>query len=181
MRSGEVEGREYYFRTEEQLHEDSESGNIVEMRTYDTINGLWRYYTMLESGVDYSKDDYLITGPAPQMEKMKEMAAGRGFMVNTIYTTVKPDVRLQRLLDRESRLNKPNYEEMCRRFLSDEVDFRPYKNYEYDFVVDNSYNLEASVNNILRFMYDRGVGIISSGNYDDLQLRERFFMDEKFE
>ena len=39
-------------------------------------------------------------------------------------------VRLQRALDRERKEEHPRYEEMCRRFLADSIDFSPEKKKE---------------------------------------------------
>lgn len=41
MRTGEVEGRDYYFKTEEEMLELEEQGKIIEKRKYDTVYGPW--------------------------------------------------------------------------------------------------------------------------------------------
>ena len=40
-----------------------------------------------------------------------------------LYIAVKDGIRLERALRREKQQLKPNYEELCRRFLADNVDY----------------------------------------------------------
>ena len=48
-------------------------------------------------------------------------------MVRVVYLTLPDGLRLRRCLDREERQAKPDYAELCRRFLADEKDFAPEK------------------------------------------------------
>ena len=46
MREGEKDGVEYYFVTDEILEKYREEGKIIELRTYQTVYGDWKYATM---------------------------------------------------------------------------------------------------------------------------------------
>jgi guanylate kinase len=46
IREGERDGEEYDFYTEEQFQELKRLGRIVECRSYDTIHGIWNYFTV---------------------------------------------------------------------------------------------------------------------------------------
>ena len=48
-------------------------------------------------------------------------------MVKPLYVTVDDGARLERALAREKTQKKPNYAELCRRFLADEEDFAQEK------------------------------------------------------
>ena len=44
IREGEVSGREYHFCTEEDVRRLEKEDRIVELRAYDTVYGIWKYY-----------------------------------------------------------------------------------------------------------------------------------------
>ena len=44
IREGEVEGREYHFCNEDDVERLSRDGRIVELRAYDTVYGIWKYF-----------------------------------------------------------------------------------------------------------------------------------------
>ena len=46
IREGEVEGREYHFCTEEDVQRLDREGRIVELRAYNTVYGIWKYFTI---------------------------------------------------------------------------------------------------------------------------------------
>ena len=45
IRSGEQDGREYFFVDEKRLSELREAGKIIEERMYSTVQGPWYYFT----------------------------------------------------------------------------------------------------------------------------------------
>lgn len=121
LRDGEAEGREYFFVDEERLHSLQEEGKVIELRAYDTVHGVWKYFTVDDKQIDLCNNDYLIIGTLESYKKTSEYF-GKGKVV-PILVTVDDGVRLQRALDRERVQNKPKYEELCRRFLADAKDF----------------------------------------------------------
>ena len=44
IREGEVAGREYHFCNEEDVKRLEAEGKIVELRAYDTVYGIWKYF-----------------------------------------------------------------------------------------------------------------------------------------
>lgn len=121
IRDGETHGVEYYFYTEEELDRLLQAGKIIELRSYDTVHGIWKYFTADDHQIDLTRNDYLIIGTLASYVKMQEYF-GADKMV-PIYIYVDDGLRLQRALDRERAQEKPRYAEMCRRFLADEKDF----------------------------------------------------------
>ena len=47
MRAGEREGVEYFFCSEEQLAAFEEAGKVIELRAYQTVHGIWKYFTVM--------------------------------------------------------------------------------------------------------------------------------------
>lgn len=125
IRDGETHGVEYYFYTEEELDRLLQAGKIIELRSYDTVHGIWKYFTADDHQIDLTRNDYLIIGTLESYVKMQEYF-GADKMV-PIYIYVDDGLRLQRALDRERAQEKPRYAEMCRRFLADEKDFSEEK------------------------------------------------------
>lgn len=121
IRAGETPGVEYFFYTEEELSELTAAGKVIEQRAYQTVHGIWKYFTADDQQIDLNKHDYLIIGTLESYRKMQEYF-GMDVMV-PIYISVDDGLRLQRALDRERTQQAPRYAEMCRRFLADEKDF----------------------------------------------------------
>lgn len=120
MRIGEVEGREYYFKTEKEMLELEEQGKIIEKRKYDTIYGPWYYFTT-SYNIDLENYNYIGDNTLEGLDQFVKFYG----LENIISLLIKVDdgVRLQRALDREKREESPKYQELCRRFLADSRDF----------------------------------------------------------
>lgn len=43
MRSTEVNGRDYFFTDEAGLSRLQEAGRVIELRSYQTVHGIWNY------------------------------------------------------------------------------------------------------------------------------------------
>ena len=121
LREGEREGREYHFCSEEKVKELSERGIIVELRAYDTVYGIWKYFTVDDGQIDLEHFDYLYIVTLEGYVKIQRYF-GKDKVV-PIYIEVEDGERLLRAIDRERQQETPHYEEMCRRFLADAADF----------------------------------------------------------
>lgn len=121
IRDGEHEGEEYHFVDEETLAGLQKSGKVIELRTYDTVYGEWKYFTVDDGQFDLEKEDYLMIGTLESYGKMQEYF-GPDVMV-PLYIEVEDGERLMRALFREREQKTPKYAEMCRRFLADTKDF----------------------------------------------------------
>ena len=125
MRSGEEEGREYFFRDAGFLAGKQAEGRVIECRTYDTVFGPWSYFTLDDGQIDLAEQNYLMIGTLEAYTKMIAYFGAEAIL--PVYIELDDGVRLQRALDRELRQEKPKYEEMCRRFLADSADFSEEK------------------------------------------------------
>lgn len=125
IREGETNGVEYHFVTEEEVAELEEAGKIIELRAYNTVHGIWKYFTADDAQIDLEHRNYLMIGTVEAYQKLKAYY-GEEHLV-PIYIEVDDGIRLQRALNREKLQEQPKYAEMCRRFLADEVDFSEEK------------------------------------------------------
>ncbi len=121
IRDGETHGVEYYFLTEQEQKELEQQGKIIELRSYQTVHGIWKYFTVNDHQINLEKYHYLIIGTLESYLKLKEYF-GKDVLI-PLYIDLEPGERLQRALDRERMQSEPKYAEMCRRFLADEEDF----------------------------------------------------------
>lgn len=121
IRDGEQDGREYHFCTEDTVQRLQDAGRIMELRAYNTVYGVWKYFTVDDERINLSKYNYLYIVTLEGYTKIREyFGADR---VVPIYIEVEDGERLMRAIAREQKQEVPKYEEMCRRFLADSVDF----------------------------------------------------------
>lgn len=121
IRQGETEGVEYHFVNEEGLKELEKDNKVIEHRSYNTVHGVWHYFTVNDGQIDLNNNDYLMLGT---VESIIQIGRFYGFdRVDPIYLEVPDDERLLRSIRREQRQVKPNFAEICRRYLADEEDF----------------------------------------------------------
>lgn len=125
MREGEQDGLEYYFVSEEEYQSIHKSGRIMEERSYQTVYGVWRYFTVWDEEKNLNESSYIMIGTPEAFEKIVEYL-GREQVV-PVFIDLDDGVRLQRALDREKAQDHPRYLEMCRRFLADAEDFSKEK------------------------------------------------------
>ena len=120
IRQGEQNGREYYFADDDTLEDLQKSGKVIELREYNTVHGVWKYFTADDGQFD-GDDHYLAIGTLESYVQMRNYFGPERLI--PLYIEVEDGVRLERALERERMQAVPKYEEMCRRFLADAADF----------------------------------------------------------
>ena len=121
IRQGEKDGVEYHFVEESVLDEFESEGKVIEVRAYQTVHGIWKYFTVDDGQIDLHTKDYLMIGTLESYEKTR-LYYGPGNLV-PLYIEVEDGVRLLRAIERERLQAEPRYAELCRRFLTDTEDF----------------------------------------------------------
>lgn len=121
IRSGEVDGREYFFVNNETLQRLTSEGKVIECRNYHTVHGVWSYFTVDDGQIDLKNNDYIFIGTLEAFNQMKHYFGGN--VLYPIYVEVEAGERLKRALKREEAQENPKYAELCRRYLADEEDF----------------------------------------------------------
>jgi len=124
IREGETEGKSYHFLDEKGYLELKNSGKIIEERSYNTVHGIWRYFTA-DDGQINNDDNFITIGTLESYDKIRSYYGAE--KVIPVLIELDDGVRLQRALDREKQQDEPKYEEMCRRFLADSADFSEEK------------------------------------------------------
>ena len=151
----ETDGVEYFFTDEDGFAGLMESGKVVEHREYHTVHGLWRYFTVDDGQADNGERNYISIGTIESFLHIRNYFGGD--KVKPVLITLDDGERLQRALDRERKQDEPKYEEMCRRFLADAVDFSEEKikdaRIERTFVNDD---LERCIKEIADYIRTEG-------------------------
>ena len=124
IREGERDGVEYFFSDEENLAKLQRDGKVIELRAYNTVHGVWKYFTADDGQFD--REDHLIAiGTLESYIQLRKYFGDEKLV--PIYIEVEDGVRLERALARERQQKEPKYEELCRRFLADAADFSEEK------------------------------------------------------
>mgnify|MGYP000034306649 CR=1 FL=1 len=93
IREGEQDGVEYHFVDDKQLAELETDGKIVELRAYNTVHGIWKYFTVDDGQIDLEQGDYLLIGTLETYEKIREYYGAEHLV--PIYIEVEDGERLQ--------------------------------------------------------------------------------------
>ena len=71
VRDGEENGKQYYFTDEKKLQEFKTEGKVIEARAYNTVYGVWTYFTADDGQIDLKKGHYLGIGTLESYQKMR--------------------------------------------------------------------------------------------------------------
>lgn len=154
IRTGEADGVEYHFTDEDGYRKLEDAGRVIEARVYHTYYGPWYYFMVDDGSIDLSRNSYLVIGTLESYQKTAGYF-GRDKVI-PILLELDDGVRLKRALEREMQEESPGYEEMCRRFLADSVDFSEEKIREAG--IDRCFlnnRLEDCLEEIKKYIMDR--------------------------
>ena len=155
IRAKEVDGKEYHFTDEAGYEKLKADGKVVESRVYYTVVGPWIYFTV-DDGSIKDNENYLIIGTLETFHGIKEYFGED--RVLPLYVELDDGERLQRAIRRERKQDKPNYREVCRRFLADDDDFSEDKlekeGVKERFRNEND-NIDICVSQIVDYIKDR--------------------------
>lgn len=153
IRISEREGVEYHFVNEETRDELMKQNKIIEHRSYQTVHGIWHYFTVDDGQINLKEADYLMLGTLESYAQIRDYFGMD--KVIPIYLEVDDETRLLRAIKRQQKQEQPRYAEMCRRYLSDEEDFSEENLKKYNIInryqnIDINICLDAIIDDIKR-------------------------------
>lgn len=157
MRQREVNGREYNFVDIAELERFRAAGRLVEERCFNTVAGLWYYFTVNDGSIDLDEKSYITINTLDGFNRIKAYY-GEGKVI-PIYIEISDIERIRRAVRREEKEAVPKVAEVCRRFLADNEDFSEERlaasgvNEENRFL--NNDDIENCVNNIVKSIGER--------------------------
>lgn len=125
VRADETDGKQYHFCDKHKMKELEAAGQIIELRTYETVYGAWDYFTVDDGQLHLADTSYLYIITLEGYLKIRKHFGNE--RVVPIYIEVEDGERLIRAIEREKQQKKPRYDEMCRRYLADAADFSEEK------------------------------------------------------
>ena len=117
----ENDGVEYNFIDDDMINKFIQKNKVIELRKYDTVNGIWYYRTMDDGQINLQTNSYIVISTLESYSSFKKYFGSNN--VIPLYIDVDDGIRLQRILNREMSEDSPNYKEICRRFIADSEDF----------------------------------------------------------
>ena len=117
----ENDGVEYNFIDDDMINKFIQKNKVIELRKYDTVNGIWYYGTMDDGQINLQTNSYIVISTLESYSSFKKYFGSNN--VIPLYIDVDDGIRLQRILNREMSEDSPNYKESCRRFIADSEDF----------------------------------------------------------
>ncbi|QPJ86203.1 guanylate kinase [Sarcina sp. JB2] len=117
----ENDGVEYNFIDDNMINKFIQKNKVIELRKYDTVNGIWYYGTMDDGQINLQTNSYIVISTLESYSSFKKYFGSNN--VIPLYIDVDDGIRLQRILNREMSEDSPNYKEICRRFIADSEDF----------------------------------------------------------
>lgn len=127
MRTGEAEGNPYHFVSIQQMEQWEKEGKVIEIRKYNTVEGVWMYATIADKQWEANRD-MLTVGTLESYEKMLSYFEKSGtWRLVPIYIEIPEEERRKRALAREMAQEHPKIEEMKRRLEADNQDFTEEK------------------------------------------------------
>lgn len=151
IRENESNGVEYHFVDDAFLETLLEQKRVIELRSYHTQYGIWKYFTADTGQINLKNSNYLTIGTLESYTAIKNYF-GEGQVV-PLYIEVEDGLRLSRAIERERQQINPKYTELCRRFLADTNDFSE-ENLEKTGITHRFTNndFETCINKIINYI-----------------------------
>ena len=78
-RANETDGVQYHFVDEKRLSELQDAGKVIELRAYQVVGGVWKYFTVDDEQTDLDTKDYLAIGTLVSYCNLTEYLTKRTF------------------------------------------------------------------------------------------------------
>lgn len=149
-RTKEIDGKDYYFISDSEFLQKLNNNELLEMREYSTISGLW-WYGLSKKAVDTNKNQLVILD-AKGYKTVVEALGQENVLGIYIYTTQREQII--RALNREpNREDNEFYMELFRRITDDMTAFNDVKNDDKIYKVQNKNGeFNNTIKNILNII-----------------------------
>ena len=149
-RANEVNGRDYYFVSKDEMLDMIGMGELIEYRDYKTVEGIWYYGLHRDTLNDIENNNYVVIldykGTAELYWYLK--SRGNEDYLKNVYIDCDPKLRIERYLQRDN-MDENKIAEMCRRYLADEKEIAIFKD-RFNCIIPN--NNEEDLENAIKFI-----------------------------
>ena len=148
MRQGEIQDKEYHFKTYEEMKRMIDNNEFIEHKEYKVANGDIWLYGVHKSEIDKNKDETkIVIVDYNGLKELQEYCYENNINIESYYIECNPRERLLRSLNREASTNTNIVKEQCRRLLDDELNVVPAKDV---CIVVNNETQQDFINAIIR-------------------------------
>ena len=149
-RANEVNGRDYYFVSKNEMLDMIGMGELIEYRDYKTVEGIWYYGLHRDTLKDIENNNYVVILDYKGTTELYWYLKGRGKedYLKNVYIDCDPKLRIERYLQRDN-MDENKIAEMCRRYLADEKEIAIFKD-RFNCIIPN--NNEEDLENAIKFI-----------------------------
>ena len=128
MREGEIQDREYHFKSYQEVKQMLDNNEFIEHRSYKVANGEEWIYGIHKSEINLSSDETkIVIVDYTGLKALQKYCFDNNINIISYYIECSPRERLLRSLKRESNTNYLGIVEICRRLMDDEINVTPAK------------------------------------------------------
>ena len=126
MREGEIQDKQYHFRSYEEMKTMINNNEFIEHKAYEVATGEEWLYGVHKDEIDKNKDETkIVIVDYNGLKELREYCENNGIEIISYYIECNSRERLLRSLNREVNANADIVKEMCRRLLDDELNVVP--------------------------------------------------------
>ena len=128
MREGEIEGKDYHFKTYQEVKSMLEKNEFIEHRVYNIKADEEWIYGIHNSELEDNNDTKIVIVDYQGLISLHNYCSINNIELISYYIECHPRIRLARSLERQSKAGIREIYEMCRRLIDDEKNVTPAKN-----------------------------------------------------
>ena len=122
MREGEIQDKDYHFKSYQEVKQMLDNNEFIEHRNYKVANGDTWIYGIHKSEIDLSLDETrVVIVDYTGLKSLQEYCYENNIEIKSYYIECNAKERLFRSLKRESNTDNNKVIEACRRLIDDEI------------------------------------------------------------
>lgn len=130
QRKGEVDGVDYHFVSEEEFKMMINSGFFLEWKQYDTVQGIWYYGSALDDYDGADENTVVILTPSGYFDFLNRSGNSNNHLCIYLYANLAT-------IKKRLKSRGDNKEEIERRIVKDNEDFKDFANIAHRIVYNN--------------------------------------------
>lgn len=145
-RTGEQEGVDYHYVTNEEFEKQITNGEMIEYREYHPANGETWYYGLSKKAFEINTDKKVVVLELYGLKELKKFLKGKNVKLTSYYISANQEIRTERAKSRGS-FDEAEWE---RRLIADNNDFTVEElASNIDYMIKNETTVEDAIKSML--------------------------------